>query len=360
MANLDRVRAAMAEADVPALLVSDIANVSWAIGFTGSSAWLLLKGADGVFVTDSRYTIQAGEEVPDLPVRTFANPVTSAEFLKEQIAGLGIARLGFESQAVTYATFEEWAKAWAPVELFGVKDLIAPLRRVKTDAEVAIIRRACALADACFEHACRMIQPGVTELDVALDVEFFFRRQGAELAFPPIVVSGERSARPHGKPSDKKLERGDFVTLDIGAKLDGQCSDLTRTVVVGEASDRHREVYGQVLKSQLAAIEAMKPGVPSKDVDALARKVLDEKGLARHFGHGLGHGLGSVVHDVGRMSPSSEDVLQEGNVWTVEPGVYIEGFGGVRIEDDVWITNCGAEVLTRAPKELLVLPRTGP
>ena len=163
----------------------------------------------------------------------------------------------------------------------------------------------------------------------------------AELAFDPIVVSGNRSARPHGRASEKLLESGDFVTLDLGANLDGYCSDITRTFLVGKASDRHREVYGQVLKAQIAAIEAIKPGAIAKDVDGVSRKVLDEKGLAKYFGHGLGHGLGQVVHDGGSLNSSSETVLAEGQVWTVEPGAYIEGFGGVRIEDDVVVTSDG-------------------
>jgi Xaa-Pro aminopeptidase len=218
------------------------------------------------------------------------------------------------------------------------------------------MRAACALADACYTHVLRMIQTGVTEYDVALDIEFYFRRSGAELAFSPIVVSGERSARPHGVPSEKKLEKGDFVTMDFGAKLDGYCSDLTRTVVVGEASDRHKEVYEAVLAAQLAAIEGIRPGMQTKDVDAIARDILAEKGLAEYFGHGLGHGLGSVVHDVGRMGPTATDVVEVGQVWTMEPGVYIPGFGGVRIEDDVMCTKSGPEVLSQeVPKERIAL-----
>lgn len=356
MSNLSRLQEAVAARGLEAFLVSEIANVRWASGFSGSAGWVLLKGNDAVFLTDSRYTIQAGEEVRGMPVFTFANPVTSVQFLKEHVGKMGIGKLGFESETVTYATFEDWSKAWSGVELVPAKNLVSPLRMVKSAEEVEGIRRACKLADACFEHVCRMIQPGISEYDIALDIEFFFRRQGAQLAFEPIVVSGERSARPHGHASEKKLEVGDFVTLDFGAQVDGLCSDMTRTVVVGEATDRHREVYNQVLKAETSCIEMMKAGLEAKAVDAHARKVLDEKGLAQYFGHGLGHGLGSVVHDSGRMSPTSDDVLAKGQVWTVEPGVYIEGFGGVRIEDDVLVTENGVEVLTHSPKELLVLP----
>lgn len=356
MTNIDRLREKMAEEGVEALLLSEITNVGWATGFKGSSGWAIVLKEGGRFITDSRYTIAAQEEVIDLPSFTFASPTTGAQFLKRQFDELGIKAIGFESSFVTYATFEEWSKAFAPIELKPVKDLVGPIRMVKMPDEIAAIKRACKLTDACFDHVRRMIQPGVSEFDIALEIEFYFRRNGAELAFAPAVVSGERSARPHGKPSERKLQRGDFVTLDFGAKVDGYCADMTRTMVVEEATDRHREIYNQVLEAQLASIEAMKPGVAAKDVDGLARQVLGKKDLAQYFGHGLGHGLGRVVHDGGRMAVTSTDTLAPGQVWTVEPGVYIEGFGGVRIEDDVVVTESGVEVLTHSPKELLVLP----
>lgn len=346
----------MAASSVGSLLVSQIDNVRWLSGFTGSSGFVVISGADVVFITDSRYAIQAQQEVSTMRVATFASPTRAVDFIGEQCRTMGITSLGFESASVTYSTYEEWKAALEGIELTAAKRLFEPLRMIKTAEELNKIRRACALADKCFDNVLRMIQPGVTEYDIMLDIEFYFRRSGAELAFAPIVVSGVNSARPHGKASEKKLEVGDFVTMDFGAKLDGYCSDLTRTVVVGEASERTKEVYAQVLKAQMAALDAMKPGVSGKEVDAVARQVLDEKGMGQYFGHGLGHGLGPVVHDFGGMSTRSEDILAEGQVWTVEPGVYIEGFGGVRIEDDVVVTATGIELLTHSPKELMLLP----
>jgi Xaa-Pro aminopeptidase len=357
MSNLQRLQARLRDQDIPALLVSDIVNVQWLTGFTGSFGVALVTASDGVFISDSRYTLQAQEEVSALPSKTFASPTDGATFIGESARELGIQRLGFESQTVTYDTYLSWKEKMKDVELFPTKDTIAPLRMIKTADEVEKIRAACKLADACFDHVLRLMQPGVSEYDIALEIEFFFRRNGAGLAFDPIVVSGERSARPHGKPSEKKLEAGDFVTMDFGARLDGYNSDLTRTVVIGKPTDRHHEVYGQVLKAQLAALSAMKPGVPAKEVDGVSRRVLDELGLAQYFGHGLGHGLGKVTHDNGRLNPTSDNVLEEGQVWTVEPGVYIEGFGGVRIEDDVVVTRDGIEILTSSTKELLSLPQ---
>jgi Xaa-Pro aminopeptidase len=201
-----------------------------------------------------------------------------------------------------------------------------------------------------------MIQPGVSEYDIGLEIEFFFRRSGAEVGFAPIVASGPNSARPHAHPTERKLAVGDFVTLDIGCKLDGYNSDMTRTFVVGEASDRHREIYDLVLKAEVECIEMLKPGANGRDVDGRAREILDEKDLAKYFGHSLGHGLGRAVHDYGRLHISADQPIEVGQVWTVEPGVYIEGFGGVRIEDDVLVTENGPKILTHYPKDLRILP----
>jgi Xaa-Pro aminopeptidase len=348
---VERVRSAMAGAGVPALLLTDVATVQWLTGFTGSSAAVVLTLDSGEFVTDSRYAIQAREQITDLGVRIFASPVRQSEALGQSIRELGLSQVAFE-RSVSYATWEEWQKSFDGVELVPSPEILKPLRMVKTPDEVAKIKAACGLADACLLHVMRLLRPGVREYDIALEIEFYFRRQGAEVGFPPIVASGPNSARPHAAPGDRPLQRGDFVTIDLGARLDGYCSDITRTYVVGRADGRQREVYGQVLKALEESTQALAPGVTGADVDARAREVLDEIGLARHFGHGLGHGLGRAVHDVGSLSGRSTDVIEVGQVWTVEPGVYIEGFGGVRIEDDVLVTADRPVVLNTAAKEL--------
>ncbi len=357
MNKLDRLRDLMIQKEVPALLVSDATSVGWLTGFTGSFARVIVTQNDALFITDSRYTLQAQEQVPSLPLASFASPTDGDAFVGEQARHLGLSALAFESATTTYAAYEKMAKKMSEIALTPAPDLFGELRMVKTPDEVAAIKKACAVTDACFGHLCRLIQPGLTEYDLQLELEFYIRRAGAAIAFEPIVVSGERSARPHGKASEKPFAVGDFVTMDFGAQVDGYNADLTRTIVVGEATERHREVYNQVLLAEMAALDFMKPGVKAADVDALARQVLDEKGFAQYFGHGLGHGLGRIVHDTGRMNATSEDVLAPGQVWTVEPGVYIPGFGGVRIEDDVVVTETGIEILTAAPKELLVLPQ---
>lgn len=357
MSNIDRLRTVMAEKELSAMLLSDINSVQWATGFTGSAGLVILTPSEGVFLTDSRYTIQAKEQVEGLEVDTFSSSqCTQAEFMATHAKRLGIQELGFESGSATYSSYADWGKKLDRIALIPVDSLVGPLRAVKTEQEISLIRDACKLADACIEHASRMIQPGVVEFDLQLDIEFFFRRHRADIAFEPIVVSGLNSARPHGRATEKKLETGDFVTLDIGCKIDGYCSDITRTFVVSQASERHERIYSAVLESQLAALDAMKPGVSGKEVDQVSRDVLAKHGLAEYFGHGLGHGLGKLVHDAGSLSPRSETILEPGMVLTVEPGVYIEGFGGVRIEDDVVVTDSGIEILTHAPKSLQVLP----
>lgn len=355
MSNLDRFREEMDRRGICTFLVTDIDVTEWLTGFTGSSAYVVVTTDGGRFLTDSRYTIQAAEQVKDLPSFTSDSKMDRTEFLARNVAELGINKLWFDSGKVTVAMHETLTKKLSGIELIPTTDPGAPVRLIKTPDEIAKIRSACQLADACLEHVMPRIQVGVSEWDLNLDVEFYYRKHGAELAFDPIVVSGVNSARPHGRASRKLLEAGDFVTIDCGAKLDGYCSDITRTFVVGKASERHREVYNQVLKAQLASIEAVKPGAIGKDVDAVSRRVLDEKDLAKHYGHGLGHGLGRLVHDGGALNPSSETVLAEGQVWTIEPGAYIEGFGGVRIEDDVVVTKGGCEILTHFPKDLMEL-----
>jgi Xaa-Pro aminopeptidase len=352
MRNMEKLRDVLAQKGVPAMLVSQIDNVGWATGFTGSNGFLILTPTTERFVTDSRYTLQAKEQLAGTRVEIYNSGVDPNTYLAEQVRDMGLSRVGFESDAVTYASHAKMVEKFGDIELIPVDGLFPDLRVVKSADEIQKIREACKLADACFDHVKRMLQAGVSEFDIGLDIEFFFRRNGADLAFEPIVVSGERSARPHGRASDKKLESGDFLTLDFGAKLDGYCSDITRTVVIGAATERHAEVYESVYRSQMAALDAMRPGVKAADVDRISREAMGD--YAQYFGHGLGHGLGKLVHDAGRMSSTSETVLAEDQVWTVEPGAYIPGFGGVRIEDDVVVTSNGIEVLTHSPKELIV------
>ncbi len=338
----------------PAMIVSDTKMIGWLTGFTGSFGVAIVTLNSGVFITDSRYGIQAQGEVKELDVVSFAAPRTLIELLGEQIARLEISSIGFEP-SVSFATWEQWTKKvpeclWTPQP-----DLLGPLRMVKTADEIAKIKAACVLADKCLENVQGMIQPGVSEYEVGLAIEFFFRRNGAGVAFSPIVASGVNSAKPHGRASEKIMETGDFVTLDLGGCLDGYNSDITRTFVIGKASDRQKMMYNRVLEAQVAACEALVAGANGKDVDALAREILDKDDLSQYFGHGLGHGLGADVHDGGRLFYTYDQPIEVGQVWTVEPGVYIPGYGGLRIEDDVVVTENGPEIITHFPKHLIEL-----
>lgn len=355
MSNLEKIRARI-PANADALLVTEIVNVGWLTGFSGSAGKAIVTRNDARFITDSRYTLQANEQVSGMPVFSFQSPVLDSDFVLQNLNELGVKSLALDPTTITYDAWHEYEQKWNGIQLLPAKDAFSGLRMIKSADEIEKLEAACNLADACFDHVLRLIQPGVAELDISIEIEFFFKRQGAGIAFAPIVVSGERSARPHGVPSEKKLEIGDFVTMDFGAILNGYNSDITRTVVVGEASDRHRAHYAAVLESQMAVLEQMKPGMTGAQVDAIARDILGKHQLAEYFGHGLGHGLGRLVHDTGRLSPTSTDTIEVGQVWTIEPGAYVPGFGGVRIEDDVVVEENGVRRLTHSTKELLVLP----
>lgn len=344
----------MTAASAECILVSESVNVQWMTEFTGSFGFVLMTPSEGFFVTDSRYTVQARDQIKGLEIVSYGTPKTLTGVLKELLDKVDAKTLGFEG-STSFSTYEAWKAAFEGVELVPMGELLTQLRKVKTPDEIRRIRAACQLADACVEHAARMIRPGVAEYDIGLEIEFFYRRNGAAVGFDPIAVSGPNTAKPHGRPGERKLESGDFVTLDIGCTLDGYNSDITRTFVVGKASDRHREIYDLVRQACEECSQMLVPGANGRDIDGHARKVLDTKDLSQYFGHSLGHGLGRDVHDPGRLSVTADEPIQSGMVFTVEPGVYIEGFGGVRIEDDVVVTDGAPEILTNYPRELMEL-----
>lgn len=354
MRSIDRLRELMAAKEVPGLFVTDRLNVRWLTGFTGSSGLCVVSPDRAVFLTDSRYRVQAADEVQGAEVITYGSPKTQDEMLGEIFTDLGLTKIAFE-KSMTYASWEATTQAHSGYEWVASPELFSELRIIKTPEEIAKIRAACKLADQVMEHVTRFIRPGVKEYDVLLELEFFLKRNGSMPSFDPIIVGGPNSAKPHGKPGERPFEVGDFVTVDLGAVYEGYVSDMTRTFVVGEASEKHHEIYGQVLKAEVECCQALQIGKTGVEVDALARQILDEKQLAQYFGHGLGHGIGLAVHDFGGLSPRSKNTVEVGQVWTVEPGVYLDGWGGVRIEDDVLITPEGPEILTFFPKELTVL-----
>ncbi|RMG33317.1 MAG: aminopeptidase P family protein [Planctomycetota bacterium] len=355
MNPLERLRAVLQSDRYPALLVTHMPSIRWLTGFTGSSAVALVTTEHAVFITDSRYTLQAREEVRDFAVRSFSSPMRMDEVLHTVFDEFGVRRLAFDRNHVTVGRYQSWQEKWQGVELEPVDDPCESLRMIKAPEEIAKIREACRLADDCMRHVVDRLHVGKTERAILFEIHQFLWSHGAEASFAPIVVAGERSARPHGTASDRPLQPGDFLTLDLGARLDGLCSDITRTVGIRKLSDRQREIYHRVLEVQQGAIERLQPGANGRDVDAWVRETLGRHGLAEYFGHGLGHGLGLEVHDPGRLSPTVDQPITVGQVWTVEPGVYIEPLGGVRIEDDVLVTESGPEVLTHFPRDLLLV-----
>lgn len=359
--RLAGLRGLLAREHVEAVIVSHLENVRYLTGFTGSNALAVVTPDRAVFLTDGRYTIQAAREVPGFTPVSLPSGSSLAQAAGDALRDLPAKRIAFEEAHLSVKSFDA-LKAAMPddVQLIGKSDLVEALRQVKDDEEIARIREAVALTDACFDHIRAFLRLGMTEKEVAWEIEMFQRRRGAQrLAFDSIVASGPNAALPHARPTDRRLgESGEpeFLTLDFGAEVDGYCSDLTRTLLLGrEPTPRHREVYTAVLRAQEAALAAIRPGVRGKEVDQAARAVLTEAGLGETFTHSLGHHLGRVVHDGMGLSQKAEAELTPGMVLTVEPGAYLEGWGGVRIEDDVVVTETGCTILTRSDKSLLCI-----
>ncbi|BDP41642.1 aminopeptidase [Deinococcus aetherius] len=346
MSQLEGLRAAMSRAGVDAMWVSGPANVRALTGFSSPADGKVLVTAEGATLyTDARYTVQAREESRLPPV--IARPPETYEHAASPVRDL---RVGFEAEYLTVAGFEELRAHW-DATLVPTRGLVEALRLVKTPGEVQAIRDAQDLADRVFGEVRPMIRAGVRELDVALELELGLRRAGAEVGFDVIVASGPRGAMPHGVASERVIGDGELVTVDFGARLRGYHSDMTRTVAAGTPGEEMRRVYNAVLEAEEAAVAAVRPGARAADLDALAREILERHGLGEAFAHSLGHGVGLNIHEGPGLRNGSEDVLEPGMVVTVEPGAYLPGVGGVRIEDLVLVTEGGSEVLSRTPKE---------
>ncbi|HJS96604.1 MAG TPA: Xaa-Pro peptidase family protein [Solirubrobacteraceae bacterium] len=353
-ARADRLTEKLAGAGVDAVLITDLVNVRYLTGYTGSNGLALIGPDTRAFVTDFRYVEQAAEEVDPGFDRLKAS-VDLLEAIKDALP-TGELRLGFEAAHVSVREHER-LRGLVPdrVELVGVTGLVEELRAVKDPGELAAIRAAAALADEAYEQLIAGGLVGRTERELALELEFDMRRRGAEQpSFSPIVAAGPHGALPHASPRAVEVRRGEMVVIDWGAQLDGYCSDCTRTVAAGAADDHAREIYQLVLDAQLAGLDAVKPGADGREVDGVARGAIEAAGHGQHFGHGLGHGVGLDVHEAPRLSQRSDSVLEPGNIVTVEPGVYLPGDLGVRIEDLVLVTEDGREILTGISKDLKV------
>lgn len=353
-ARVQRLRERIREIGSQAMLVASGVNRRYLSGFTGSHGVLLLSPDRAALITDFRYREQAPLQAQGYEIIEHGPDIRAT--VADTLKAWGIEDVLFEDAHVTYAEHAALSKALEPVVLKPASGIVEELRITKDETELAVMREAAVIADRTFQHILGFIKPGVTELAIAVEMETYMRSLGASgPSFDTIVASGERSALPHGVASDRVVGRDEFVKLDFGAYYKGYCSDLTRTVVVGNPSDKHKEIYAIVKEAQQYALDHLKPGMTGRAGDALTRDIITRYGYGDHFGHGTGHGLGMEIHEAPRLSLTGDWVLAPGMTVTVEPGIYIPGFGGVRIEDDVVITDTGIEILTSSPKELIVL-----
>ncbi|MFT9055420.1 MAG: aminopeptidase P family protein [Ethanoligenens sp.] len=331
-------------------------NRRYLTGFAATDGILLVTRTRAMLLMDSRYIEAAREEVRGCEVELLQNGVKQMEaFFKAE----GVRTLGVESRELPVAELNRFRPLFPDITFDdgnALNDTILRLRMVKGTEELDAIRRAQVITDDAYKHILPFLKPGAAERDLALEIEYFMRQNGASgPSFDLIVVSGENSSRPHGVPGARKLQAGDFITMDTGAIVDGYCSDMTRTVALGFVTDEMRKVYDTVLAAQLAAEQALAPGKTGSEVDKIARDIIYGAGYEGCFGHGLGHSVGLQIHEEPRLSPACHETLQSGMMMTIEPGIYLEGRFGVRIEDLAVLTDNGCEILTQSPKELLVL-----
>lgn len=352
--KISRLRSLFSRSGIEAFFVSNPNNVFYLSGFDGTEGSLLISQDEQYLITDFRYIDQAREEAPDWQIVRREKSMTDA--LKNVLAKLGISRLGFEGEYVTYNVFSQWQTELQGVALIPLTSFVEDLRICKDSEEIQAIREAVAVADKAFSHILDFIKPGVREEELAAELECFMRKYGAEKpSFDTIVASGARGALPHAAPSPKKVEQGELIIMDFGAVSQKYCSDITRTVAVGPVSSEQQKIYNIVLEAQVAALNALQPGKTCAEIDAVARNIIASYGYGEYFGHGLGHGVGLEVHENPAVNTRNQGELVPGMVITIEPGIYVSGWGGVRIEDMVLITDTGFQILTQSTKELIQL-----
>ena len=357
--RLRKLRTSITEKGLDALLLSQPENLRYLSGFTGSSGWLLISGQNAILATDFRYVEQAKGESPDFEIIQTKQDLR--DWLPGLVSDLGWHKLGFEANFISYEGYHKLSKAiktkQVNLELVPTTGIVEQLRSIKEPEELGFIIKAAALADNAFEQAKAIIRPGITEREAAWEIEKILRQEGSEgMPFEIIVASGPNSALPHARPTEKTIRSGEPVLIDMGARINGYCSDFSRTLFLGKADKTFREIYDIVLKAQATTIEGIKSGMAASQADQWARSIVEQAGYGDAFGHGLGHGVGLAVHEFPALGPSSSDSLADGMVFTIEPGIYLAGQGGVRIEDMVVLENGKAKVLTKAEKNSFQLP----
>ena len=349
----ERLRRLLRKTGADGLLVMHPANVTYLTGFTGDSSYLLVTPRDAVMVSDGRYTQQLVEECPELDTEIRPPGVEILPTVVRAVQAVKIGRLAIEAAAMTVAFCTELSQQLPQLAIEPTTSLVEQLRELKDRDEIAQIRTAIELAERAFAVVRAGLRPECSEQQIAADLEYQIRLFGGRAcSFTPIVGVGPRGALPHARLSGHQVRESDFVLIDWGARGELYVSDLTRMVVTGRISPKLERVYGVVLRAQQAAIDAIRPGAILKDIDAVARQVIQDAGYGKHFTHGLGHGIGLEIHEGPRFAPNQQRPLKAGMVVTVEPGIYLPQWGGIRIEDDVLVTRTGCEVLSQVPKQL--------
>lgn len=341
---------------IDALLVACPYNVRYLTGFSGDVAYLYISEKRRVLLTDSRYVTWARTQSKEFEIVEVTAQYTYEQAVFAYAKDEQAKTIGFENTKMLYSDVMKFQNALSFAQMQPVDEKLDKMRQIKTPEELAKIKEAERIGDDAFSYILTKIKKGMTEQEVALELEIFMKRQGAErLSFETIAASGPNSAMPHAVPGRRALLDGDFLTLDFGCAFEGYCSDMTRTIVIGKANERQREVYNTVLSAQLNALNAIMAGVTCKSVDNAARETIRSAGYGAYFGHGLGHSVGLYIHETPRLSPKDETVLRENMTETVEPGIYIPDFGGVRIEDLIVVKQDGYENYTKSTKELIEL-----
>ncbi len=353
--RIEKIREALRARGLDAIILSDPKNRHYATGFRSSAGAVYISQNEAVFYTDFRYIEAAHASVKEVEVREIETGRSYAEVIVPLVEADKAHTVALEDDCLTFADYMSWSKS-LKAEIVPQKGLMNELRAIKTPDELENIIAAQRIAETALEEIFNDIRPGVTEREIAARLTYLMLHHGAEnMSFDPIVVSGTNSSKPHGVPSDKPVEAGDFVTMDFGCIYNGYCSDMTRTIAVGTASDEMCHVYETVLKAQLAGMEIAKAGVTGREVDGAGRKIITDAGFGDYFGHGFGHGVGLFIHEAPTVSFRNDKPLPAGAVVTAEPGIYLPGKFGVRIEDMLYLTEDGNQGLTLAPKNLLIL-----
>ncbi|MFW8052451.1 M24 family metallopeptidase [Vagococcus fluvialis] len=351
--RITNLREKMKAENITSFLVTSPYNLRYLTGFTGTTGLALIGLEEAFFITDFRYTEQAAEQCVGYEVVKNVGPIL--EVVADLVEKKGMTNLAFEESFVPFKQYVD-LETLLEVDLIPVSGMIEELREVKDQSEIEIVEKACEIADKAFSHILTYIKPGMTEIQVANELDFYMRSLGASgVSFETIVASGLRSAMPHGVASDKVIEEGDFITIDFGCYYQGYVSDMTRTISLGEPSEKLKEIYEIVREAQQKVLDVAKPGMTGIELDAVARDYIASKGYGEAFGHSTGHGIGLEIHEGPNVSKLAEKAFVPGNIITNEPGIYLPGIGGVRIEDDMLVTENGIKTLTHSKKELIIL-----